>query len=76
MTDEQTRLLQRLIDNNKEAFTRAQKGEPYIVGTCTNNRLLRMKKVIEFLLALDPNRVDVLEKCMNSEKRIQLHYRT
>ena len=63
MTDEQNRLLQRLIDNNREAFVKAKKGEPYIVGTCTSNRLMRMKKVVEFLLALDPNRVDVLEKC-------------
>jgi hypothetical protein len=36
---------------------------------------MRMKKVIEFLLAIDPNRISVLEKCLNDEKRIQMHYR-
>ena len=69
-------MLLRLIENNKDEFKYAKKGEPYIIGTCTANRLKRMKKVVEFLLALDPNRTNVLEKCMNDEKRIQLYYRS
>lgn len=34
-----------------------------------------MKKVIEFLLKLDPNRANVLERCLNDEKKIQNYYR-
>lgn len=34
-----------------------------------------MKKVIEFLLKLDPNSNHVLERCVNDEKKIQNYYR-
>ena len=34
-----------------------------------------MKKVIEFLLKLDPNSNNVLERCVNDEKKIQHYYR-
>jgi homoaconitase/3-isopropylmalate dehydratase large subunit len=65
----------RLIMTNSKIYKNVKKGEPYIVGSCTNFRLHKMKKVIEFLLRMDPNRHNVLDRCLNDEKKIQLYYR-
>ena len=37
--------------------------------------MLKMKKAIEFLLKLDPNRGNVLEQTLANEARIQAYYR-
>ena len=71
MTANQDRELARLLVINSKLYTSVVKGEPYIIGSCTNFRLQRMKKVIEFLLRLDPNRNNVLDRCLNDEKKIQ-----
>ena len=48
-----------------------ERGEPYIIGSVTNNRIIKMKKVVEFLLKLDRNRKNVVAKYEGDEKRIQ-----
>lgn len=65
----------RLLAQDNQAVSKLQKDQPYIVGTVTNNRVLKMKKVIEFLLKLDPDRAEVLAKFGSHEKKIQEYYK-
>ena len=56
LTSAQERELERLLTTDKDGLRHLQEDQPYIVGTVTSNRVLKMKKAIEFLLKLDPNR--------------------
>ena len=50
-------------------------GQPYILGSCTEWRLLRMKKIIELLLKLDANRVQALNESEFDEFKLQQYYK-
>jgi len=75
LTSAQERELERLLTTDKDGLRHLQEDQPYIVGTVTSNRVLKMKKAIEFLLKLDPNRANVLEQTLAKEERIQAYYR-
>jgi hypothetical protein len=67
--------MKREVDNyfltSKTKISDLVPGHPYIMGSFTHNRILKMKKVIEFLLMLDPKRAKVLEATDCNEKLIQ-----
>ena len=57
--------------------------QPYIVGSFTHRRIFKMKKVIEFMLALDPKKAEVIKKHYRvpythwgTEKLIQNYYKS
>lgn len=75
LTPELDRQLKKLI-LNQGGSQGLDEGHPYIIGSITNGRLLRMKNVIELLLKLDVNGKHLIEKFKGDDKKIQEHYKS
>jgi len=80
LTPELDRQLKKLI-LNQGGSQGLDKDHPYIIGSITNGRLLRMKNVIELLLKLDVNGKQLIEKFKGDDieeinRKIQDHYKS
>lgn len=75
LTPELDRQLKKLI-LNQGGSQGLDKDHPYIIGSITNGRLLRMKNVIELLLKLDINGKQLIEKFKGDDRKIQDHYKS
>lgn len=71
LTPDQDQLLMTMLTRNGTTPRKLAAHQPFIIGSFTNWRLLRMKKAIELLLKLDPNRLHALNEAEFNELKLQ-----